>query len=165
MVVDWRVPCLVHWLCLNRCHHGGRVPRQDLRFEPQVDTGVSAPRSICRAGPVAGFQGIGGLASRTKEEDNESRITDRGCPVAGSRLDMSCLDIGRRVLPNGRVHHPWRPVGAHGLPPDMHGPGHLPRWQTGPAEGSGRRERPSGRGCPFVVQPSGRQSPRETETQ
>jgi hypothetical protein len=158
VVVDWRVLCLAHWSGLNCVHHGGRVPRQSVRLEPQVDTGVSTPRRFRRTGPVAGFQSVGSLASRTKEEDNESSITDGGHPAAGGRLDMNCLGLGRRVLPDRRIHYSWRPVGAHGLPPDVHGPGHLPRGQTGPAPAGSASERAPGRAYPFVRRRSARKA-------
>lgn len=161
-MVDWRLRRLVHWVCLNCVHHGGRVPRKEVGFEPQIDSGVSTPRRFRRAGPVAGNSGAGSLAIWRKVVHREGSLSDRWYPAACSRLDMNHLGLGRRVLPNRRVHQPRRPVGPHGLPPDMHGPGHVPRWETGPAPASSRGERAPQRACPFVKQRSSQRSPRGT---
>jgi hypothetical protein len=85
---------------------------------------------------VAGHPGAGGITLRRKGMYDEDSLPHRGHPAARGWLDMSCLDIGRRVLPDGRIHQPRRAVGTHGLSRAVHGVGHMALWKSGPVPAS-----------------------------
>ena len=67
MVGDRRGRRLAFGVGLNCVLHGGRVPPQSLRAQPQDVARIRVPRAVRGASPVAGHEGPGRVSRRNKK--------------------------------------------------------------------------------------------------